>query len=270
MPLLSEIARITGGRIFMKDSKVSERYHVEEYSPSDFYVEDPSGGDSTGPFKTKQEAQRECDKRNQATIVKDSISYAEYSRQKKTLEDEMKDLLAQGESSQSTPYKNCAKELEQIEKDYNTKDSVKDAVELPSGQKVIPGWYVMKNDRPVRGPFSESQCHKEANENRGEEAGYISDYDIKRMNQDSTSDSVLSDLVGLAKKAGEALMEPTEKAAAGDTKDADTEWFLENEDTGKKVKGPFATEQEAISVHRSLRGSYKEWEKLFVTEERKG
>uniref|UniRef100_A0A6M3MBA5 Uncharacterized protein n=1 Tax=viral metagenome TaxID=1070528 RepID=A0A6M3MBA5_9ZZZZ len=149
MPLLNEIARITGGRIFMKDS----------------------------------------------------ISYAEYSRQKKDAEGDLKEAQKNGDSKEISRLETLLKE---IDADYNTKDSV------------------------------------------------------------------LSDLVGLAKKAGEALMEPTEKAAAGDTKDADTEWFLENEDTGKKVKGPFATEQEAISVHRSLRGSYKEWEKLFVTEERKG
>jgi hypothetical protein len=55
-------------------------------------------------------------------ITRDGISYSEYSRQKKTLEDEMKDLLAQGESSSSTPYQNCKKELEQIEKDYKTED----------------------------------------------------------------------------------------------------------------------------------------------------
>jgi len=54
----------------MKDVKVRENYHVEEYASDVFYVDDPEGSTAAGPFKTRGEAQRECDKKNQS---KDSI-----------------------------------------------------------------------------------------------------------------------------------------------------------------------------------------------------
>lgn len=46
------------------EAKMSDYYHVEPYAADSFYVEDAEGGDETGPFKTKKEAQVECDKRN--------------------------------------------------------------------------------------------------------------------------------------------------------------------------------------------------------------
>ena len=49
---------------YMKEAKMSDYYHVEPYASDSFYVEDAEGGDETGPFKTKKEAQAECDKRN--------------------------------------------------------------------------------------------------------------------------------------------------------------------------------------------------------------
>lgn len=48
-----------------KTKDAQNQYHVEQYAPDQFWVEDPAGGDDFGPFKTQAEAQRECDKRNQ-------------------------------------------------------------------------------------------------------------------------------------------------------------------------------------------------------------
>jgi hypothetical protein len=39
-------------------------YHVEKYANEKYYVEDPEGGDETGPFPSGIMAQVECDKRN--------------------------------------------------------------------------------------------------------------------------------------------------------------------------------------------------------------
>lgn len=82
---------------------------------------------------------------------------------------------------------------------------------------------------------------------RKEFSGPTAEKDAKKFLSEMTGvtkDGVLSDLVGLAKKAGEALMEPTEKAAAGDTEDADTTVWKCNEcdKTFKKDVLPKTTE----------------------------
>ena len=47
------------------NATAGEYYHVEQYGDQ-FFVEDAEGGDDTGPFTTKAQAQTEADKRNRA------------------------------------------------------------------------------------------------------------------------------------------------------------------------------------------------------------
>lgn len=57
--------KIIAGMIsILQEAKVKDYYHVEKYSSNHFYVEDAEGGDETGPFKTREEAEKECEKRN--------------------------------------------------------------------------------------------------------------------------------------------------------------------------------------------------------------
>lgn len=45
------------------------------------------------------------------------------------------------------------------------------------------GWYVEDANGKLRGPMSESEAKKQAKEEKGENATYLSDYDVKRMNE---------------------------------------------------------------------------------------
>lgn len=58
----------------LNEAKVKDYYHVEKYSPNQFYVEDAEGGDETGPFKTREEAEKECEKRNKKRLQKESLN----------------------------------------------------------------------------------------------------------------------------------------------------------------------------------------------------
>lgn len=65
--------KIIAGMIsILQEAKVKDYYHVEKYSPNQFYVEDAEGGDETGPFKTREEAEKECEKRNKKRLQKES------------------------------------------------------------------------------------------------------------------------------------------------------------------------------------------------------
>jgi len=92
---------------------------------------------------------------------------------------------------------------------------IKDA----SGVKVVPsnkGFFISNENHDVYNPETKKWVSAPSDK---AEFYFSSRAEAERVAE--TVDSVLSDLVGLAKKAGEALMEPTEKAAAGDTKDGD-------------------------------------------------
>lgn len=114
---IDELKALEGG---VQDAKAGEQYHVEQYSANDFYVEDPVGGDSTGPFKTRAEAQRECEKRN-ASYNKDSDTEAKIT----DLTEKAKAARAQGYAADQ-----YEAEIEKLKaKDKKTKDSQRDDIE---------------------------------------------------------------------------------------------------------------------------------------------
>jgi len=65
--------KIIAGMIeILKEATMKDFYHVEKYSPDQFYVEDAEGGDETVPFKTRKEADEECEKRNKKRLKAES------------------------------------------------------------------------------------------------------------------------------------------------------------------------------------------------------
>ncbi len=61
-----------------KDKKIKDgtrHYHVEKYANEKYYVEDPEGGDETGPFPSGIMAQIEMDKRNDEYEKKHAYKY---------------------------------------------------------------------------------------------------------------------------------------------------------------------------------------------------
>lgn len=80
-----------------KDSKTkdgSRHYHIEKYANEKYYVEDPEGGDETGPFPSGIMAQIEMDKRNDEYEKKHSLKHNNLLKDSKpTAKDKMlKDL----------------------------------------------------------------------------------------------------------------------------------------------------------------------------------
>lgn len=82
--------------------KMSDNYHIEKYLPGVFYVEDAEGGDETGPFKTREEAQKECDRRNKKGLKESdlSISINDISPTKTAIQDakKIKKMMDAGKS----------------------------------------------------------------------------------------------------------------------------------------------------------------------------
>lgn len=88
--------------VTIKNSTMSDNYHIEKYLPGVFYVEDAEGGDETGPFKTREEAQKECDRRNKKGLKESdlSISINDISPTKTAIQDakKIKKMMDAGKS----------------------------------------------------------------------------------------------------------------------------------------------------------------------------
>lgn len=92
-----------------KDATVKEYYHVEEYSPTDFYVENAEGGESKGPFKNRREAEIVCKQLNEIKSRAYDIKDVEQSEEDKPFE-------AYGvKGSKSTPWRKTFKNQKEFE-----------------------------------------------------------------------------------------------------------------------------------------------------------
>jgi len=88
-----------------------------------------------------------------------------------------------------------------------------------AGVRVVPsnkGFFISNENHAVYNP--ETKKWVNASDDKAE-FYFSSRAEAEKVAE--TVDSILTDLVGFAKKIGEELMEPTEKAAAGDTKDGE-------------------------------------------------
>ena len=94
--LVSKIKKIEGGRVIVKDALAGEHYHVEQYAPDFFSVEDPVG-ESVGSFKTKAEAEAECKKQNDLYMkdskTRDIETWTVKNRAGKTIAENIPDIV---------------------------------------------------------------------------------------------------------------------------------------------------------------------------------